>query len=206
MMKGTGNFIYIICDWIMRLAIANLLWVSFSLLGAGVFGIFPSSVAVLALIKEWISGRRPSPIPFVWNKYRRTFKSANVVFLIGSVLLFVTLLNLYISLHFQGIWFYLFISSFIFLFFGLSVILLLCLLPLSEEQRGVTSVKRAVKMLFLYPGRTILLCIGVFLLGLCIRMIPGLIPLYSVNLIFVMVVYLFEIQIMEATNVKDIKA
>lgn len=194
-MSGTGNVIYIICDWLMRLAIANLLWITFSLLGVGVFGVFPASVATLALLREWLSNRRPSPLTFVWNTFRKTFISSNIVFWIGSSLLVILLLNSYISLHFQGVWFYLFISSSFFLMLGVIVIMLFSLLSLSDGGRAILSIKRAGKLLLLYPGRLVILLGGMILIGLCIRFIPGLIPLYSVNLVLLMVTYLFEVQL-----------
>ncbi len=205
-MKGTGNAIYIVCDWFMRLAIGNLLWMGFTLLGAGVFGIFPASVATLALLKEWMLGRRPSPLSFFWATYRKSFWSANFVFWIGCGVLALTLFNMYISLHFQGMLFYLFISSFIFVLLGVSLTMLLSLLPLSEGEKMLTSFKQAGRLLLLYPGRLIVLCGGIFLLGMVVRLIPGLIPLYSVNLVFLFVAFLFEIGINEVVSVKEVQS
>ncbi|MGY0702716.1 DUF624 domain-containing protein [Bacillus subtilis] len=45
------------CEWIMRFAYTNLLWLFFTLLGLGVFGIMPATAALFAVMRKWIQGR-----------------------------------------------------------------------------------------------------------------------------------------------------
>lgn len=194
-MKGTGNVIYNVCDWMMRLAIINLLWIGFSLLGVVVFGVYPASVATVSLLKEWIAGRRPSPISYFWSHYKQSFLSANLAFFAGIVLMAILALNIYISLHFDGVWFYLFFSSSIFLLVGVGFVLLLALLPLSSGENFKPAIKYAALLLLMNPVRVLALILGLVLLGICIRTVPGILPLYSINVLLLMAVYLFFISI-----------
>lgn len=190
-MKGTGNLIYLVCDWLMRLAILNLLWITFTLMGGVVFGIFPASASCVALLKEWMAERRPHPVSFSWKIYKRSFLSANVVFLCTFALLILLALNLYTSLQFTGVWFYLFFSGTVFLGGGVLMTALLTFHPLSHGMKAKEALKNAVHLLLLYPGRLLSFIAGFALLLLCIRFIPGILPLYSVNIILLLSVLLF---------------
>ncbi|MCA1010681.1 YesL family protein [Halobacillus halophilus] len=190
-MKGTGNLIYLVSDWLMRLAILNVLWIAFTLMGGGVFGIFPASAACVALLREWMADRRPPPVAFYWNIYKRSFLSANVVFLSTCVVLILLGLNIYTSLQFTGIWFYLFFSGTMFLGGGVLMTAILTFNPLSHGMKAKEALKNALHLLLLYPGRLLSFMAGFILLLLCIRFIPGILPLYSVNIILLLTVLLF---------------
>ncbi|ARI78975.1 YesL family protein [Halobacillus mangrovi] len=190
-MKGTGNVIYLVCDWLMRLAILNVLWIAFTLMGGGVFGIFPASAACVALLKEWIADRRPAPVAFYWKVYKRTFLQANVVFLSTFVLLILLGFNIYTSLQFTGAWFYLFFSGTVFLGGGVLMTATLSFIPLSHGKKAKEALKYALHLLLLYPGRLLTFFAGFALLLVCIRFIPGILPLYSVNIILMLTVLLF---------------
>ncbi len=44
--------LYRICEWVMRLAYVNLLWIGIFWLGLVVFGFFPSSAAMFAVVRK----------------------------------------------------------------------------------------------------------------------------------------------------------
>jgi uncharacterized membrane protein YesL len=70
--------LFTVCEWIMRLAFANLLWILFSVAGLLVFGIMPASVALFTLVRKW--QMKETDIP-VWRTfltvYRQEFKRSN---------------------------------------------------------------------------------------------------------------------------------
>ncbi|RSL33899.1 DUF624 domain-containing protein [Salibacterium salarium] len=190
-MGRTGTFIYQITDWIMRLAIANALWILFTTLGGIVLGAYPASVACTALLREWIHGERPKPFRFFLVVYKQSFWKANAVFFPGMALAAALLLNVYSSLHFNGFWFYLFVSSTAVFLIALSFLLLLALIPLAENESWKISLQRALNQLLLHPGRMFLIVLGTIIIGTCIRLLPGLLPLYSINIILLLMVCLF---------------
>jgi uncharacterized membrane protein YesL len=72
----SGRF-YRFCDWMMKIAYVNLLWILCSLLGLVVIGIIPSTVALFTVIRKWLLGEKEVPIFSTFSQSFRTefFKS-----------------------------------------------------------------------------------------------------------------------------------
>ncbi len=80
--------------WVLRIAWLNLLWITFSLLGLFVAGIFPATVAALNVSRKW----RLKDTEFsVWkvfkSTYRKEFKTANIIGWIFTLIAGVLYLN-----------------------------------------------------------------------------------------------------------------
>ncbi len=85
------------CEWIMRFAYTNLLWLVFTLLGLGVFGVMPATAALFAVMRKWIQGQDNVPVlKTFWREYKAEFFRSN---LIGAVLAIIGLI-IYIDLAF----------------------------------------------------------------------------------------------------------
>lgn len=80
-------------DKITKLVFINLLWILFTLLGLGVFGLFPATASVNALVRKLIKNEELSNVfSHFWRYYRTSFKSANLVgitFLIIAFILYI---------------------------------------------------------------------------------------------------------------------
>lgn len=118
-MNSTSSFIYNVLEWITRFAYLNLLWIVFSLLGAVVFGFFPSTLAMFAVSRDWLRGNTGQPVfQSFWKYYRRDFVKSN---LLG---LFITLIAGFIAVDLFYIqassadlaWTYVPLFAFMFLF------------------------------------------------------------------------------------------
>ncbi|MEI3612679.1 YesL family protein [Pseudogracilibacillus sp. SO30301A] len=77
--------------WAMKLAYVNLLWTIFTLLGFGVFGFMPATVAMFSVIRKWNMGEEDIPVfKTFWDSYRKEFFKANglgiILFIIGYIL------------------------------------------------------------------------------------------------------------------------
>ncbi|MDG5786916.1 YesL family protein [Evansella sp. AB-P1] len=85
--------LYVACEWVMRLAIVNLLWFGLTLLGGVIFGITPASVAMFTICRKWVEGEREIPLARTfWSIYRKEFVKSNylgVILIAIGVLLFV---------------------------------------------------------------------------------------------------------------------
>ena len=90
-MEGlTGRFLRI-CEVISRLAYANLLWILFTVLGLGIFGFMPATVALFTVTRKWVMGDRDIPVfKTFWNTYRKEFFKSTlfgvVLFAIGYII------------------------------------------------------------------------------------------------------------------------
>ncbi|MDX5474172.1 MAG: YesL family protein [Bacillaceae bacterium] len=113
--RGIIGSFYTACEWIVRLAYVNVLWVGFTLMGFVVFGIFPATVAAFTISRKWINGESDIPIfRQFWQTYKKEFLQSNllglIIFIIGSILYF----DLYFFYNLEGLYakllFYLFVA------------------------------------------------------------------------------------------------
>lgn len=99
-METTSGFmggLYRACDWIMRLVVLNLLWISFSMLGLFLFGIFPATTAMFAVVRKWaMTEMEVSIFQTFWQSYKREFLKSN---LLGGIITACCIV-LYIDFHF----------------------------------------------------------------------------------------------------------
>ncbi|MBM7677058.1 YesL family protein [Gracilibacillus alcaliphilus] len=84
---------YRIMEWIWRLAYLNILWIFFTLIGLGVFGVFPATASIYAVNRKWLLGDSEIPIFKVfWTSFKENFFKANMLgitlVVIGYVLYF----------------------------------------------------------------------------------------------------------------------
>lgn len=95
-MKGLTNGYYVMCVWVLRLFYVNFLWIAFAFLGLLVFGFFPATTAMFAVVRKWLQGEKDIKIFAVfWNAYRKEFWKAN---LLGYIL---TGIGYLLSIEFQ---------------------------------------------------------------------------------------------------------
>lgn len=96
-MKGLLQGLYTLCEWIMRLAILNVLWVVFSVLGAIILGFFPSTAAMFEITRKWLKGETDLPIfKSFWAAYKKYFVKANLL----GILVAIAGIFLYIDFSF----------------------------------------------------------------------------------------------------------
>jgi len=74
--------IYGFCDWIMKLAYLNVLWVIFSLLGIVVFGVAPATVSVFVLIRKWLQKESVPIFKTFYDTYKTELLRSNKLFLL----------------------------------------------------------------------------------------------------------------------------
>jgi uncharacterized membrane protein YesL len=82
--SGFMGGLYRLFDWISKMALLNLLWIFFTVLGLGLFGFFPATAAMFAVMRKWIYGEDDIPvIRTFWTSYKREFIKSN---LLGSII------------------------------------------------------------------------------------------------------------------------
>ncbi len=90
LMKGFHGF----SEWVMRLAYVNFLWVFFTMSGLVLFGFFPATVAMFAVVRKWV--RKETDVPvfnLFWKTYKADFLKSNLLGLIISFAGFVLYFN-----------------------------------------------------------------------------------------------------------------
>lgn len=73
--------------WVYRLAYVTVLWWAFVILGLGVFGTFPATTAMFAVMRKWILVDPDIPLfQTFWSTYKREFLTSNATgYLIGAI-------------------------------------------------------------------------------------------------------------------------
>ncbi|WP_347862287.1 DUF624 domain-containing protein [Salimicrobium sp. PL1-032A] len=78
--------------WLMRAAYINILWILFTILGLGVFGFFPATVAMFSISRQWLVKKDTSLTIFkrFVQVYKQEFFPANghglIFFALGYIL------------------------------------------------------------------------------------------------------------------------
>lgn len=75
---GRYGGLYRALDWVMRLAIINVLWILGTLAGAVVAGLAPSTVATFWLVREYNLGRRPQLWGDFWRQWQTEFRQSQL--------------------------------------------------------------------------------------------------------------------------------
>ena len=89
-------------EWVFRAVKANLLWVGLVLLGGGIFGFFPATIALARLVRLWQDGAVDVPIgETMWREYRLNFKLGTQLLggYGGSLLIMVINVRLAFQIH-----------------------------------------------------------------------------------------------------------
>ena len=95
--KGFSGFIYRLTELIMKFAYLQLLWIAFTIVGLGIFGIFPSTAAMFSVVRKWVMGVEDTPVfKTFWQTYKTEFVKVNGLGLIFVVIGWI----LYVDFHF----------------------------------------------------------------------------------------------------------
>ena len=95
-LRELGSSLYIWLEWITRFAYLHLLWVLFTLAGAVILGIYPSTTAAFAIMRKWLHGESDLPVfKTFWTYYRNEFWKSNHLGLYITIILFVILVDLF---------------------------------------------------------------------------------------------------------------
>ncbi|RKL68231.1 hypothetical protein CR203_07025 [Salipaludibacillus neizhouensis] len=79
-----------------KFALLNILWLFFTVLGLGVLGLFPATVAMFSISRKWIQGDRDIPVvKTFWTMFKSNFMKANIygwMIALAGVVLYVNYL------------------------------------------------------------------------------------------------------------------
>lgn len=76
---GFFNSLYFICQTLLDLIYIHFLWVGFTILGIGLFGLIPASTAACSVLKKRIVDKNEESIfPLYWKAYKNLFIRGNL--------------------------------------------------------------------------------------------------------------------------------
>ncbi|WP_052352785.1 YesL family protein [Neobacillus dielmonensis] len=172
-------------EWISRLAWLNVLWISFTLLGLGIFGFFPATVAMFSVTRKWMLGNdEVSIFKTFWTTYKKEFLKSN---LLGFIILAIGLI-LFIDFQFVMHSSHRFVSVLYvpFLIISLIFISMLCyILPIfvHYEMKISQVIRSSFFVMIMNPLSTFYMLIGIFGILFVLSYVPPICILYSGNLL-----------------------
>lgn len=89
MLINTMSKLYVFCEWVMRLAYVNILWILFTLFGGIILGVFPATIALFTIIRKWLLKEIDCPIWSTFKQsYRREFLKSNKL---GAIIVYIAM-------------------------------------------------------------------------------------------------------------------
>ncbi|WP_420976792.1 YesL family protein [Bacillus vallismortis] len=172
------------CEWMMRFAYTNLLWLFFTLIGLGLFGIMPATAALFAVMRKWVQGQDNVPVlQTFWREYKAEFLRSN---LIGAVLALIGLI-IYIDLVFiYPSHFLLHVLRFAIMIFGfLYVSMLFYVFPMLVhfDWKKRLYVTYSLLLSVAYLQYTLVMLALTAALFFLLAYLPGIVPFFSVSLV-----------------------
>ncbi|MEH7416878.1 YesL family protein [Neobacillus drentensis] len=177
------------CEWVMKLAYVNILWVLFSLGGLIFLGISPASAALFTILRKWLMNDTDVPIFRTFlDTYKKEFIKANKLgWLMALIGMFLYLDFKYLITVGGTIQYVLAIPLLIvsILFF----ITMLYLFPVyvHYELRLIQYIKNSFYIGIINMHITILMIAATILIGILYSYIPGIVPFFSISLFSLMV-------------------
>ena len=180
---GITGRLFRLCEVVMRLAYVNLLWILFTVLGLGLFGIFPATVALFAVTRKWVMGDHDIPIfSTFWHTYRKEFFKSTllgfILFVIGYII-YVDLMYLPTGGLYDFVRLGIVVCGFLY------IIMMLYIFPIYVhfDWKHRLYIKYALLLGASHPHFTLLMIIGIGAWYYLVMSIPGLIPFFSVSIL-----------------------
>ncbi|MEK4522315.1 YesL family protein [Psychrobacillus sp. FSL W7-1457] len=191
-LTGWRGTLYRYMDWGMRLAYINILWLGGIILGLGVVGFFPATVAMLSVIRKWSYGEEDiKTFRYFKDIYRKELLNSNIygyIWFIIGVILFVDLQFFRSLPNIPAL-----IASFFFFILGIIyLIALLYAFPLyvGYQMKLSQYFKDCIYIVLAHPLFAVFMVLGFYFPYYLVMKIPGLIPFYSGSLIGVTLIFL----------------
>lgn len=170
----TDGYIYTILDWITKFAFLNVLWIVFSLMGGIIFGVFPATIAMFTITRNWATGNTELPLfKSFWEYFRSEFFRSNLLGIFVIIGLFITILDLlYIQMHGTLNWTFIPLFAFI-LLFGL---FLFYLFPtyVHYDIKLVQVIKNAFLIMLINPINSLIMILCLLLFAILVWVMPAL--------------------------------
>lgn len=181
---GIKGKIYQICEWVMRFACLNILWILFSISGLIVFGIFPSTAAMFTVVRKWNMGEEDIPLfSTFWTAYKSEFLRVNMLGVSVILLGFIWIINLrYLSLLQDGQGSFTWLALMIMMVILTVVLLYFFPVFVHFELKYFQYLKYTLIIGFSFPLQTFLMAVSTIVLYFSMTLLPGLFPFFSGSL------------------------
>lgn len=164
---------------LMTLAYINLLWILFSIVGLGIFGLFPATTAMYAITRKIIIGENnPKIFSMFWIYFKKDFLKANGF----GVIIVITVYILYLDFMFvvQKNDFQFLLPVFLFILIAF-IVTLIFLFPVYTHfnLRFFQYIKQSFFIAITSPVELMAIIASAIAIYFLLTLFPGAIPLFS---------------------------
>lgn len=183
-MSGWVGGFYRVSVIISRLAYMNLLWILFTLVGFGLFGIMPATVALFAVMRKWVIQKEEFPLfSTFWQYYKEEFMKANGFGLFFAFFSLILYINFTLATD-QVFWmtmvrYVLLVLTIVFFM----TFLLFFPVYVHVKNKGTHYIKTAFLLSLAYPQYMIVMGIAIVAIQYLLMFLPGLIPFFTASLV-----------------------
>lgn len=169
-----------IAIWMLKIAYLNILWILFSLLGLVLFGLFPATAAMFAVVKSWFNqDSDPRIFHTFWAYFKQNFIRLNgyaILFIIVGYILYYDFM--FLQLNAGKLTFLLPILVLISIAYTIT---LLFFFPVYThfELKFFQTIKQAFLVGVTSPLETLSIALSFVALYSIVSFVPGLIPLFT---------------------------
>src|SRR5699024_8952222 len=154
--------LYNILEWITKFAYVNLLWFVFTLAGGIILGLYPATVAMFAMVRDWLRGKSDLPVLKTYcNYYKADFFKSNLL----GIFFYITLNEQLTWTHIPLFAFTLVVILFLFYVFPSFVHFDLKVIPL---------IKNAFLIMIISPSYSFLIIVSLVSVYFIMKFIPAL--------------------------------
>jgi uncharacterized membrane protein YesL len=162
---------------LLNLAYLNLLWIFFSILGLFMFGFFPATSSMFAVIRKWVMGDLEIPIfKTFWSHYKMYFLKSNLLGLVLTLVGFFLFFDFRLVQQFQSGYMLFFYYSLLMIAFiyGLTVLYVLPVF-VHFELSVFKIMKTSLSIMIVSPLSTIMMFAGGIIIFFILKSLPGLV-------------------------------
>lgn len=149
-------------DWITRIALLNVLWIVFTLLGLGVLGLFPATAATFTIARKWVNGETDIPVVRTfWNNYKKDFVQSNLLGYLLSIVGYILYLDfVFLTVSPSNAVYLLTIPFVLIAFIFLLTVLYVFPVFVYYDMKLFQVLKSAFFIMLLHPLQTLIMLIG----------------------------------------------
>lgn len=182
--NGWMGFLHHITEWIVRLLYVNFMWILFTAVGLVVAGVFPATVGMYTVIRQWLTkGIDTVPIwKTFWDAYRKEFIKSNIVGYVFLLIGFVLIADLKLIQMQESIVFTL-LTYITLLVFIIYMLMWVYLFPVfvHYDLKGFQYLKQTFLIVMLRPIDVLIVVSGIILIFLLMYYMPILIVLFGAS-------------------------
>ena len=174
-----------ILEWIVRLAYLNILWILFSLIGLGIFGVGPATISLFAIVRKI---HRDGTDISIWKEFNHTYRSnfwrANgLILVLAPIYVFIYMDYAIIQMYPES---YL-VDNIVFpalVILSILILVLTCYLfavYVHFELSFWANFKHALLVSVVFPLHTVMMVLGLFIFSIVFFLFPAISIFYLIS-------------------------